>query len=77
MSDMPQLVVWIGNSQCATLRVVSFLSAVNLYDKLNEAYRTFMSQVIAAKICTAARGTGENRGPPEVVEPLSFGSVLV
>jgi hypothetical protein len=31
---MLQLVVWLGNSQCATLRVVSLLSVANLDDKL-------------------------------------------
>jgi hypothetical protein len=34
MSDMLQLVVWIGNSQCGTLRVYQYLSVVNLDDKL-------------------------------------------
>jgi hypothetical protein len=42
MSDMLQLVVWIGNSQCATSRVVSRLECCESRRQA-EAYPTLMS----------------------------------
>ena len=43
MSDMLQLVVWLGKSQCATLRLISLLSVANLDDKLKHVgHQSFM-----------------------------------
>ena len=56
MSDMLQLVVWIGNCQGATLRVVSLLEClVNIYDKLKHIGQLCAKDIVTLFCSVASR----------------------